>query len=457
MQGFQLVILSAGFLIGLIYAVSNRDLPLTVSIGILFLLNVLRHWTVLTAESCAGLLLVFISTILIWFYYFRSRQEYLRSRLTQKEQDASDMNILNKKYKSRVESLNHLEHQVGGLLELFEVAKDFNECLYFDQLMNILSKRVREQLPFSAFELYLFSQNPDNENAVTKIIRIGKGKLQPELLETVSAEENQFAIKIKKMGKAYRFDAPRPALQLKPHDHRIAYPMWVFPLQVEDRVIAVISVEGAAIDDFPKFELLASQLALQVKKVSLYETVKELSIVDGLTKVYVRRHFLERFEEELRRAIKRKSTVSVLMLDIDHFKRYNDQFGHLVGDGTLREVAAVIRECVRKVDLVSRYGGEEFVIAMPGISRNLSIEIAERIRSAIARKRFRLYDEHTQVTVSIGAASFPDDLDRSHTKKFQSDLIVELIRKADKAMYRAKEDGRNRVCSYQQIDKGGTE
>jgi len=140
------------------------------------------------------------------------------------------------------------------------------------------------------------------------------------------------------------------------------------------------------------------------------------------------------------------------MLDIDHFKVYNDTFGHLVGDVTLREVAKIIKESVRRVDLIARYGGEEFAIILPETTKQGGLEAAERIREAAACKRFKVYDEETRVTVSIGVASFPADMGHTLTE-YYPDIPLELLQHADQALYQAKKEGRNRVIGYQPTDK----
>jgi diguanylate cyclase (GGDEF)-like protein len=167
-----------------------------------------------------------------------------------------------------------------------------------------------------------------------------------------------------------------------------------------------------------------------------------------LTETFVRRHYLERFHEELERAVRHGFPLTVLMVDVDHFKRYNDELGHLVGDRTLREVARVIRENIRRVDVLGRLGGEEFIIAFPEIGKRQGFELAERIRSAIAHRRFHFYGSEAQVTVSIGATSFPDDVSASDQKDISGTLIPKLMDQADRALYRAKEEGRNRVVAF---------
>jgi diguanylate cyclase (GGDEF)-like protein len=124
------------------------------------------------------------------------------------------------------------------------------------------------------------------------------------------------------------------------------------------------------------------------------------------------------------------------MLDLDHFKEKNDNFGHLVGDVILREVAHILKSNLREIDIIGRYGGEEFTIVLAGTGRNGALQVAERIRENIASAVFKAYDEVVSTTVSIGVSVFPDD----------GANIDSLIEAADKALYKAKETGRNRIC-----------
>jgi diguanylate cyclase (GGDEF)-like protein len=127
------------------------------------------------------------------------------------------------------------------------------------------------------------------------------------------------------------------------------------------------------------------------------------------------------------------------MLDIDHFKDINDRYGHLVGDAILKEAVTIIKDSVRQVDFIGRYGGEELAIVLPETGKSYARVAAERIRHSLSQKPVNIYDESLQITVSIGISAYPQDGIRSK----------ELIEKADRALYSAKERGRNRVCVFE--------
>ncbi|MBI3306813.1 MAG: GGDEF domain-containing protein [Candidatus Omnitrophica bacterium] len=341
-----------------------------------------------------------------------------------------DLKALKAKQVLRLDSLHHLEKQVSSLMDLFEIARDFSECLSFGSMADLLYKKVVPELPVGKIRLSLLKKDESGHLIPEWIFTISRDGVFSQQEKITEDEENV----------------------LKPHQGRYEMikkdNLWIFPLAVGEEVSAIFSVEGADPSDLAKFEVLVAHLILLVKKIRLYETVKELSIRDGLTGVFVRRHFLERFEDELKRSLRHGLPMALLMLDIDHFKRYNDGFGHLVGDATLREVASLLRKNLRNVDIVARYGGEEFVVVIPETKRETAYEVAERIRSSVARHQFKLFDSRSQVTVSIGIALFPDDIKSELQTRSVKDLASELINRADRALYRAKEDGRNRVVLF---------
>lgn len=212
----------------------------------------------------------------------------------------------------------------------------------------------------------------------------------------------------------------------------------LFPLMIQDELIGNLAVEGLKQEDKERFYILSQQFLLGIKRAILYEGVQALSIIDTLTNVFNRRYYLERFKEELERSMKFKYTFSCLMVDIDYFKSFNDRYGHIVGDAILRDVSKTIQENIRQIDLLGRYGGEEFSIILSETDKNIAKLAAERIRKAIEEKHIKVYDEELKITVSIGISTYPGD----------SKDIEGLIDKADSALYLAKQQGRNCVCLY---------
>jgi len=364
-------------------------------------------------------------------YYHAELKRFFKIADNQKEQVRTSLESLQEKYQTRLSSLRHLEVQVGSLMNLFEIARDFSECMDFETLAEFLFKKLRSELTFQRMCIYLMLKSArDTEPAMAKIYEMTQEGVREEERELTEDERGYFA------------SMKKTRSMLREGDN------WFFPILEADNIIAVFSVSGIQEEDLARVEVLSAYLVLLIKKIKLYETVKELSIVDELTQVFVRQHFMERLEEELKRSMRFKLPLAVLMLDIDHFKRYNDEFGHLVGDATLKEVADLLKRNLRRVDLVGRYGGEEFIVAMPETRVANVSEVAERIRSNIARHDFQVYNDKTKVTVSQGIAIFDGELIRDPETADTKNIASELIRQADETMYRAKEEGRNRVCLY---------
>lgn len=213
----------------------------------------------------------------------------------------------------------------------------------------------------------------------------------------------------------------------------------VLPLTIHKNSIGYLVASDIKEKDKDKFHILAQQFLVGIKRALLYQKVQELTITDSLTQVFSRRYFLERFAEEIKRSEKFKRCFSFLMVDIDHFKSYNDRYGHLVGDAILREITKTIKENIRQIDFIGRYGGEELSIILAETERDEVYYAAERIREAVESRTITVYDESLKVTISIGVSAFPTDAKEA----------TQLIDKADKALYLAKQTGRNRVCVFE--------
>ncbi|MBN2723632.1 MAG: diguanylate cyclase [Deltaproteobacteria bacterium] len=165
----------------------------------------------------------------------------------------------------------------------------------------------------------------------------------------------------------------------------------------------------------------------------------ESALRDGLTKAYNKRYFMERLDSEFSYAVRHKFPLSLLMMDLDHFKQFNDTYGHLCGDAVLVELSRRIHNSIRSEDVFARYGGEEFALIARGISHDNGLILGERIRSQISDFPFEWEDLKLNVTISIGLASIP----------YQNILTIrEIIETADKALYAAKHNGRNQLFSF---------
>jgi diguanylate cyclase (GGDEF)-like protein len=213
----------------------------------------------------------------------------------------------------------------------------------------------------------------------------------------------------------------------------------IFPLIIDNETIGSLVASGISQSDRVKFGILARQFLIGGKRALLYKKMQELAITDGLTQLFSRRHFLDRFKEELVRSKKFKYKFSFLMVDIDKFKDLNDRYGHLVGDAILREISKAVKETIRQIDFIGRYGGEELSIILVETGKDEARFVAERIRRTIEEKEISAYDERLKVTLSIGISTFSDD----------GANMEEIIEGADKAMYIAKRSGRNKVRAYE--------
>ncbi|MCK4469479.1 MAG: diguanylate cyclase [Desulfobacterales bacterium] len=167
--------------------------------------------------------------------------------------------------------------------------------------------------------------------------------------------------------------------------------------------------------------------------------LKEMANRDGLTGLYNHRYFKETILNDFQRAVRYHESLSCVMFDIDHFKKFNDNYGHQAGDMVLRTLGSLIDNLVRGSDLPARYGGEEFVLLMYHTAPKEALMVAERLRKAVEQHKFQADDLVLTVNISVGVASFP------HPEIADAKTLIEC---ADKALYRAKEEGRNRVIVF---------
>lgn len=217
------------------------------------------------------------------------------------------------------------------------------------------------------------------------------------------------------------------------------------PIVAKDRVLGAVNFSRNDIHAFGEGEIkvlttIVAQVAIAMENARLYATTKELSLTDELTKVYNRRHFHKMLEMEFKRARRFGRPLSLLMIDVDHFKHFNDTFGHLEGDHVLVDIAKTLSDNLREVDTIARYGGEEFAVILPNTPEPDARQVASKLKEWVEKLPMSPdLPKKTRVTVSVGVSTLHPE----------ADSIEGLINHADIALYRAKSRGRNRVVVFQ--------
>lgn len=233
----------------------------------------------------------------------------------------------------------------------------------------------------------------------------------------------------------------RPDFSVEVEVLEVLTPRLVVPMKSKNAVNGLLILgEKLTGDDFSGNEKeflrdLAKFAAIAVENSRLYL----MATLDRMTRLYIHHYFQERLIEEIKRSSRTNSPLSLIMTDIDHFKKFNDTYGHQQGDIVLKEVANLLKEHTRSIDLPARYGGEEFAVVLPDTSMEEAIHIASRIRKSVEEYEFSGQDEPLHVTISIGVAQY--DESRDVTSK-------DLIKRSDLALYKAKESGRNKVVAH---------
>ena len=399
----------------------------SVSISAVILIFQIKH---ITYE--AVLLILFFNAIpFITEKFRRNFNAYKFQMRAELESVRKSYNYLVEIDKKQLESNLEIERKMQQVSSLYEVSKDMSTCLTFEDIFNIFSSILKKSFRFRLVKLVLLKGSKDAIDSVYEIelgrsyAKVAPDNFDKELIEIVFETRKEILI-------ARQEDSPfsRRLSVVKDFETLIA-----IPLISEEKIAGILYIENISRVYFENFLILAGQFAIELQKVTLYKKVQEMAITDSLTEVSTRRYFLERFREEIRRSMRRKASMSFLMLDLDYFKQKNDKFGHLVGDVILKEIAQILKSNLREIDIIGRYGGEEFSVVLSGIDREGALQVSERLRLSIEHSVFNAYDEKVSITISIGVASFPQDgVDENA-----------LIESADRALYKAKEQGRNRV------------
>ena len=236
----------------------------------------------------------------------------------------------------------------------------------------------------------------------------------------------------------FRFDLER----LRAQDVHLVSSLVSAPFISENKFLGIIRLDNYlpnyySQDDLRFLVSISDLGAVALENSELFKSTQDLAIHDALTSLYTKGYFQDRIKEECKRCRRNNIPLSLLMLDIDFFKNYNDKFGHTAGDIVLKKVSQIITDSLSGFDpIISRFGGEEFCAIITGIKKKDAYSAADDLRGKIEKAKIILRRSETHITVSIGLAVFPED----------SSDEDDLVRQADKAMYKAKQKGRNQVC-----------
>jgi diguanylate cyclase (GGDEF)-like protein len=349
-----------------------------------------------------------------------------------------------------------LERRVRAQELLMEAAHRLGSTLDKAALLERLSRVIREKMQRPDFVIYLVVEGEDRE-ARLEVARASG------LLDRDDVKGRRFRVGEGITGLVAETGAPLLVHDLKSPFEKTAMPPTVqtaplieegslvaVPMLHKGRVVGVFEFYDPRIgafddDDGKLLEALGAQAAMAVVNADLYQTTLELSVTDALTKLMNRRALNRLLDAELERARRFNTPLAVLMLDVDHFKQYNDRMGHLLGDDALRMVAQALSQSVRKVDAVARFGGEEFCVVLPRTDEVAGIEVADKLLKAI--RGLDLPGSASQplgrMSISVGVAVYPDDMPPA----VDEPPVKVLVDVADQAAYEAKRRGRDRVVA----------
>jgi len=384
----------------------------------------------------------YLTNILIVFYSLNKNSKRKYNLGLQIQDLQEKVNILNDQNFQERKNKIALQEKIRRYNSLKQIIEEINQNLNLESVADTLSS--------IAFSLIA-------NNKGTCILYLVDNKTQTPILIKTKKEDKELVIKAKEgdifdlwvlrhvsslaiedIRKDFRFDLEK----LKTQDLRSISSLISAPLITENKFLGILRLDNPLTgfysqDDLRFLVTICDLGAVALENSELFQRTQDLATHDGLTSLYTKGYFLERLKQEYKRSIRKNTLFSLLMLDIDYFKNYNDKFGHTAGDIVLKNLSLNIVNSLKQFSpVISRFGGEEFCAILSHIDKKKARAIAEELRKEIEKMKIILRRQETNVTVSIGIATFPDDA------KDEDELLLRV----DRAMYKAKQKGRNRVA-----------
>lgn len=341
-------------------------------------------------------------------------------------------------------SLHDVENQAKDMMEINEMNSRVRSSISLEEALKIICLYLKKCLPFSSGIVYLLNNSKNYLEAKSEWNN-------PNGSEKIFSPVQCWCLR---QGKTYFYLNPEENLPCL-HMGSDVPPYICIPLMAMNEMVGTLYLEITNALNMNSLEIkelvekhlfiiqnLSGQLALSISNIQLQELLKIRSTRDNLTKLHNRAYLNDTFDRELQRAKRKKAILSVVMMDIDHFKEVNDQHGHQAGDAVLKEISTACKEFLRDSDIVCRYGGEEILMILFDTAAQESFIRIEQLREHISKIKFNIVESFS-ISASFGIAEFPKDADSVET----------LIKAADTALYQSKHNGRNRTTIFTASDK----
>jgi diguanylate cyclase (GGDEF)-like protein len=365
-------------------------------------------------------------------------EEQLRARIAELERELEQS-------QAQAKTLGELlEKKLNEIYAHYHISRTIASLLDIQEMLRQVTGIIKRAIPFDRISLYLLDENKEKLNLyffsgldVKQKINLDMGQGTPGRI-VESGEHAQIH------DLAVFYETFNDFVHFPDEEKRDGSYIGV-ALKVHNATIGVIGMDsakkfGLGVDDMDFMAVLSHQIAAGIDRARLFEKIQQLSQLDGLTGLYNHRMFQSRLRQEMSRRNRTQKPLSLIMLDIDHFKQFNDNYGHQAGDAVLKELSLIITSQSRcaSIDVCCRYGGEEFAVIMPELELHNAVKVAERIRKVVENNEFSISENNTaaKVTISLGVSGITgaDDMGPE-----------ELVKKADDALYLSKKNGRNRV------------
>ncbi len=383
-----------------------------------------------------------VNIILLFLFYCRLRSKKFELKL-QREEFFEKANVLKVELQKEEGVINAFRQKIVAYSQLRGLVEKLSMCLSLEDSAQTLCREIGKIFEHGDATIILYLMDPSSVELGIVVAERGQRSVNIKTkrgdvfdhwvvkhLQSLHLEDtrNDFRFDMEKIEK----EAERPVRSILSS-----------PMIIHNKLIGILRMDSPVPFKFYKEDLrflnaVGHVAAVALENAQLYDRVEDMAIRDSLTGLYLRRYLMDRLQEEITRHLRREKPFAFIMFDLDHFKQYNDKFGHTAGDLVLKHVAALMKEHFSSPgNLLCRYGGEEFCIILSECNKESAVVLAKGFVKLVESEVVVLRRERTPVTVSAGVAAFPDE---AKTKE-------EIIQRADQLLYEAKRKGRNRVCS----------